>query len=140
MGVQFNDKQLLRFEYDFAKDGGAVGVIPLRADITELAAGMHVLNVYVVQEADLVAVGGSVTLGNTTDPDGFLADFVALAASKKAFMAGEVAGALLWDDTNDHHVVYSPAVADDLDLALTVATAPITAGKLSVYVEVLASK
>jgi len=140
MSLVFNEKQLLRFEYDFAKDGGAVGVIPLRADITELAAGMHVVNAYVVQETDLVAVGGSVTIGNTTDADGFFADVVALAASKKAFMVGEVAGALLYDDTNDHLIMYSPAVANDFALALTVATAPITAGKLSVYVEVLASK
>ena len=139
MSLVFNEKQLLRFEYDFAKDGGAVGTIALRPDITPLALGMHITNMYVVQETLLTAAGATVTIGNTTDVDGFFADIVALAA-KKAFMVGEVAGALLWDDTNDHAIMYSPAVANDFDLKLTVGTAPITAGKLSVYVEVLASK
>lgn len=132
-----NGKSLAAFEYDFAVDGGAVGVINLRPSVTELLAGVHIVGAYIIQETALVAVGGTVTVGNTTDPDGFFADIVALAASKNAIMAGEVAGALLWDDANDHAIAYSPLVADDFDVKLTVGTAAITAGKFTLYLELL---
>lgn len=142
MSIVKNQKSLLRFEYDFDKDGGAIGAIPLRADVTGLKAGMLITDAYVVVESAITS-GGTPTmiLGNTTDDDGYFADFFAsVSGSAAGLRAGEVAGALIWDDTNDHHILYAPAVADDLDLNITVGTAALTAGKLSVYLEVIAKE
>lgn len=142
MSIVRNQKSLLRFEYDFAEDGGAVGAIPLRPDVTALKAGMKILDAYVVVETALDSGGSpTVILGNTTDDDGYFADFYAsVSGSAEGLRAGEVAGDLIWDDTNDHLIMYSPAVANDLDLNLTVGTDALTAGKLSVYLEVIAEE
>ena len=93
--------------------------------------------IYVDVETALASGGSaSVTLGNA-DADGFMADFFALAGSNNAVIRlGEVAGALVWDDTNDHLLCYR--VNADTDLKLTVGTAALTAGKLQVYVEFFA--
>jgi len=137
MGLLKNEKQLAKFEYDFAVDGGAIGSIPLRANVSSLAAGMVITDMYVYVESALTSGGSAtVTLGNT-DVDGFMADIFALAGSDNAVVrAGEVAGALLWDDTNDHALAYR--VSSDAVLALQVGTAALTAGKLQVYVEFFA--
>jgi len=139
MGLAGNDKQLMKFEYDFAVDGGAQGAIALRQVAgNALEAGVHITDIYVIAETLLTSAGTpTVTLGNTTDADGYAEDIYALVSGsgKAALRAGEVAGALVWDDTNDHAILYSPLVADDLDLNLTVGTADLTAGKLVVYVE-----
>ena len=125
------------FEYDFAVDGGAVSAIPLRALVTPLTAGMFITDMYIHVETALASAGSpTATLGNT-DVDGFFADIVALVGSDNAVIrVGEVAGALLWDDTNDHLIAYR--VGSDLDLNLDVGTAALTAGKLKVYVEFFA--
>ena len=137
MGLLKNEKQLAKFEYDFAVDGGAVGAIDLRPKITSLEAGMVITDIYIYVETALASGGSAtVTVGNV-DADGFFADIFALAGSdNNAIRIGEVAGALMWDDTNDHALLYR--VSTDTSLALTVGTAALTAGKLQVFVEYLA--
>jgi len=132
-----NEKQLARFDYDFSISGGAVSAIALTPNITALSAGMIITDIYIYVEEALTSDGSAtVTLGNT-DIDGFFADIFALAGSDNAVIrVGEVAGALMWDDTNDHMLAYR--VGSDLDLNLSVGTAALTAGKLQVYVEFLA--
>ena len=130
-----NEKQLARFEYDFAVDGGAVSSIPLRANISELSEGMIISDMYVFVEEALTSAGSghTVTIGNT-DVDGFFADINALAvANNSAIRVGEVAGALMYDDTNDHLLAYR--VGSDVSLDLVVGVEALTAGKLTVYVE-----
>ena len=136
-------KSLMAFEYDFSVDGGAIGAIPLRQTAgIALAAGVRITDVYVVA-SDLLTSDGSatVTVGNTTAAAGYMADIFALVsgAGKASVRAGEVVGDLIFDDTNDHQILYSPLVAADLDLNLTVAVAALTAGKLKVFVEYFAA-
>ena len=137
MGLLQNEKKLARFDYDFAVDGGAQGAIALRPNIQALEAGMVITDIYVYVETALASGGShSVTIGNT-DVDGFFADIAALAASDNAMVrVGEVAGALMWDDTNDHMLAYR--VSSDVALNLTVGTEDLTQGKLQVYVEFFA--
>lgn len=123
MSVLKNEKQLLRFEYDFAVDGGAVGAIALRPDITQLKQGMIVTDIIVHAEAALL--GGAtptVTFGDGTDVDAFLADsYGALDALNDVTRNSDLA-VLLGAD---------PA------LTMTVGVEALTAGKLEVYVEVI---
>ena len=124
------------FEYDFAVDGGAVSAIPLRALVTPLTAGMFITDMYIHVETALASAGSpTATLGNT-DVDGFFADIVALAGSDNAVIrVGEVAGALLWDDTNDHEIEFLVNSADDADFTVTIGTNALTAGKVIFIVE-----
>lgn len=138
MGLLTNEKKLAKFEYDFAVDGGAVEAIALREKISALEEGMVITDMYIYVETALASAGSghTVTLGNT-DVDGFFADINALAAADNAVLrAGEVAGALLWDDTNDHTLLYR--VSSDVALNLTVGVEALTAGKLQVFVEYFA--
>lgn len=132
-----NEKQIARFDYDFSKQGGAVSSISLVPNISSLTAGMIITDMYIFVEEALTSGGSAtVTLGNT-DVDGFFADFFALAgANNNIIRVGEVAGALLWDDTNDHMLCYR--VGSDLAINLNVGVAALTAGKLQVYVEYFA--
>jgi len=139
MGFSRGQKLIKKYEYDFAVDGGAVSAIPLRSTSSALHAGCHITNMYIITET-LITSDGSPTMviGNTTDADGYFADITALVSGSVdgSLMNGEVAGALLWDDTNDHAIMYSPTEdADDLDMNLTIGTAALTAGKFALYVE-----
>lgn len=133
------EKKLMRFEYDFDKDGGAVSAISLSQAAKNDLDGLKIVNAYVVVEEDLASGGTpTITFGNTTDADGYMVDCFSELDSKGGIMAGEVAGALIFDDTNDHLLMYSPSVADDKDVVMTIGTAALTAGKLAFYLEVLA--
>jgi hypothetical protein len=132
-----NDKQVARFDYDFAHGGGAIGAHVLDLNASALTAGMIITDMYVCVESPLTSLGTpTITLGNL-DVDGFMADIYALAAVDNAVVrAGQVAGALLWDDTNDAPLAYR--VGSDLLLNMSVGVAALTGGKLQVYVEYFA--
>ena len=138
MGYPRNRGFLLKYDYDFASEGGAVSSISLTADTNSIEEGIIVKGLYVITKTAL-ASGGSptVTLGNTGDTDGYLADFYALAGTAgNVVNSSEVAGALIWDDTNDHPIYYPvDSTANNQDLVLTVGTAALTAGKLEIYLE-----
>jgi len=138
MGYPKNEVQELFYEYDFAKDGGAVSVISLRPKINPIKEGMIIRGVEVRVKTALASGGSAtVTLGNTTDADGYLADFFSLGSLNAVINSGSVAGALLWDDTNDHPIHYRvDATAANQDLVLEVGTAALTAGKLEVMLQV----
>ena len=140
MSLGAGQKHLLRYTYDFSRDGGGTGAISLVADANSVGDNFIVTDVFVHVEIALTSGGSAtITLGNTTDPDGYLADFFALAGSNGASIrAGEVAGALIWDDTNDHKLAYNVgSTAANQNLIATVGTAALTAGKFSVYLEVM---
>jgi hypothetical protein len=123
MSALRNEKQLLRFEYDFAVNGGAIGAIALTPDITQLKAGMIVTDIIVHAEVALASAGSAtVTFGDGSDVDAFLADSsgaldalndIVRAENLKVLMAG------------------TPV------LTMTVGVAALTAGKLEVYLEVI---
>lgn len=133
-------KHLLKFTYDFARDGGAVSAITLKAEPNEVGDNFVVLDAY-VHTIVAPTSGGTPTIvfGNTTNPDGYFADVFSLATLGKVIRAGEVAGDLLWDDTNDHLIAYNVGTtANNQNLIMTVGTNALTAGKFSVYLEVMA--
>lgn len=140
MSLSKGEKQYLRYTYDFSRDGGAVSAIALTPDANSIGNNFVVTDVIVHVETALTSGGSaSVTIGNTTDPDGYMTDIFSLVGSNGAVVrAGEVAGALIWDDTNDHLLAYNVgSTAANQNLLLTVGTAALTAGKLSVYLEVM---
>lgn len=136
MGYPLNEEFIIKYEYDFEKDGGAISEIALRPDINALGEGVVVKDITLVVQTALDSGGTpTVTLGNSTDPDGYMADIWALAQSDNAVVnAGAVAGALIWDDTNDHAIQYRiDGTAANQDLVLDVGTAPLTAGKIDIF-------
>lgn len=132
-----NEDFKLRYDYDFAVDGGAVSAITLSPNKNGIKNGVIVKDIMIVVKTALASAGSpTVTLGNTTDPDGYFVDFYALAGAAEAVVnTGVVAGALTWDDTNDHRINYPvDSTAANQDLLLTVGTAALTAGKLEIYI------
>lgn len=130
----------LVFDYDFARDGGAVGQINLTARPSDaLQEGMLVKELRILAKTALDSGGSpTVTFGPEVDPDGYLADaYSTLSSGDGAVIrSGEVAGALLWDDTNDHEINYRiGSAANTQNIQMDIGTAALTAGKLEVHVE-----
>lgn len=134
------EKFLIGFDYDFARDGGAIGAISLTQFAgNAIDATFRILKAYVLV-TDPITSGGTptMTFGNTTDPDGYFVDVYALlTGANLGAQSGQVAGDLIWDDTQKASVIYAPAVADDFNVLLTVGTADLTAGKMNVFLECL---
>jgi len=134
MSIVKGQKFLARFSYDFAVSGGAVSTINLvNKDNITLGASCIITDVFVAELTALAGAGATVTIGTAGDKDGFFADVVTLLGSQKALRAGELAGALIFDDTNDHLIAYRPAA--DIVPCIEIGTAVLTAGKFDVYVE-----
>jgi hypothetical protein len=132
----------LKKEYlwDFDVDGGATGNLTLRAtdpNGNALPEGFVVSKVSAVVEEQLSPTGGEVTFGTTTDPNGYLDNIrAAYNALNSVVRSGEVAGALLWDDTNDHEIDYRiPSTADDKAVVMDIGTNALTQGKIRFIVE-----
>lgn len=126
-----------KYVYDFAVDGGATGEIFLssKANVDPLPNGSIVLDALLHVETAFTS-GGSATLdvGNDDDPDGILVGLaVAALTANSVHRAGSVAGALMWDDTNDHMIGYHVDDVDDGELSVTIGTAAMTAGKAGIY-------
>lgn len=136
MGYPRNEEFFVKYDYDFAKDGGAVSSIALNADVNGLEENVIVKDMFVIVKTALASGGTpTVTLGNTTDTDGYMADIWALAQADNAVInSGAVAGALIWDDTNDHAIHYRiDGTANNQNLVLAIGTAALTAGKMEIY-------
>lgn len=134
--------QLIRkeFTWNYAVDGGAVSTITLGADDfggDTLPEGFVVTKVGADVLTAVTSAGTpTVVLGNTGDPDGYMADIWAEIQAVGAVRSGEVAGALIWDDTNDHEIdYYVNGTANNQNLILTIGTAALTAGKIRFFVE-----
>lgn len=132
MGYEPNKEHEFVYEYDFAVDGGAVGAIALRnLGVNGLTSGLVIEDLQVYVETALTSGGSaSVTVGNAGDTDGYMVDIFALASLNAVLRAGEVAGALLWDDTNDHQISYRISSTANAAPSITVGTAALTAGKM----------
>ena len=136
MGYIKNEEYELFYEYDFAKDGGAVSSIPLRSMVNGIKEGLIIRSIEVRVKTALTSGGTpTVTLGNTLDVDGYMIDIYALCTLNAVINSGSVAGALIWDDTNDHPIHYRIGSAANVkDLVLAVGTAALTAGKLEIMI------
>lgn len=135
MGYPKNANVELVYEYDFAKDGGAIGDIVLRnAAINGLRSGLTIKKAYVVIETALVSGAGTATIGNGTDDDGFFVDLVATAAGSYSSMSAK-GGALLRLSATDVESEVAVKLAADISPELVIATGAVTAGKFKLVFE-----
>lgn len=129
------------FVYDFAKDGGAVSTISMKAvdpngDL--LPEGFIVTDAMLFVETAITSGGTpTITFGNTSDVDGYFADVFALVGAANAVVRiGQVDGALMWDTTADAKKGYRiSSVANTQDLVMAIGTAALTAGKIRIIVK-----
>lgn len=131
MTYQKYEELSIVYEYDFAVDGGAISSIALRKNgVNGLEIGMVIEDIQVyVETAFDGAATPTATLGISGTTAGFLADFFGSASLNAVIRVGEVAGSLVWDDTNDHAISYRIATAGAAAPLLTVASQALTAGK-----------
>ena len=61
MGYPRNEEFFLKYEYDFAKDGGAVSTISLRPDVNALGENVIVKDLYLIVKT-AVTSGGTPTI------------------------------------------------------------------------------
>ena len=127
--------------YDFDVDGAISGKFQLRPcdpNGNELPEGFIVRNAgAVVETAITPSASRTMTFGTDNDEDGFLADIIAgYNAANSVVRSGEVAGALLWDDTNDHEIDYRVGAAAALGKVVAeIGTGVLTGGKVRFFVE-----
>jgi hypothetical protein len=121
------------YEYDFSVDGGSVGSKSLRClNANPLEAGLIVKAIDVLVETafDDASDTATVTLGVTGTTSGYLADFMTLAETvNTAIRTGEVAGSLVWDDTNDHEINYRIPSSAAAQPIMAIGTEALTVGK-----------
>lgn len=121
MRVLKNEKQMAKFSYDFARDGGEIGDIPLKALISELEGDMVVTDIIVRAVTPLASAGSAtVTFGDGTTADRFLAN---------QFANLDAAGDIVRDGT------LAEILDEGAELNMSVGVAALTAGELEVYVE-----
>lgn len=142
--MSLRKNEYLKKEYllDVAVDTGATAarVITLRAtdpNGNALPEGFVVSKCSAIVETALSPTGGELTFGTTDDPNGFLDNIrAAYNAEDSIVRSGEVAGALLWDDTNDHEIDYLvPSTAGDQTVVAEVGTTGLSAGKVRFILE-----
>ena len=132
MGYQKFQELEFVYYYDFAEHGGAASTINLTAVGNALEAGLVVedVEIYVETAFDDAGNTATVTCGNEDDTDGYFADFMTGAETANySVRVGELAGALLWDDTNDHKIAYRIPDAGAAVPSITIATEALTQGK-----------
>lgn len=135
MGFEKGKELEFCYEYDFAVSGGAVGAISLvNKGNNDLESGMIIKDFTVNVETGLTSSGSAtVIFGNAGDDDGYAVDFFGDAATGAVINRGDRAGALVWDDTNDHPIHYKIDSSANATPKIKVGTAALTAGKLKVY-------
>lgn len=121
------------YEYDASKDSKAVGVVDLRnLGVKGIQPGCAIEDVQVFIETSFDDAGNTATvvLGNSVDDDGYLVDFMTIAEAAPATVrAGQVAGALLWDNTNDNMLSYLVPTSVAAVPKIKIGTEALTAGK-----------
>lgn len=133
MGFQKYVPHTFVYEYDFARSGGAQGNINLTClGNNALAADMIIKDWTINIETAIAGVGATITMGNSLDRDGYAVDFAAAATDGATINQGDRAGALVWDDTNDHPISYKLPTSAASVPSVTIGTADLTAGKFKV--------
>ena len=138
MGYPIGQELDFVYEYDFAVSGGAISTIPLvNKRANALAAGLVILDWTINVEAALTGGATTITLGNAGSTSGYSADFFAAATLGAVINRGDRAGALVWDDTNDHAIYYKIDTAPNAVPSVTIGGAAVTAGKFKVYIKAM---
>jgi hypothetical protein len=135
MGVQKNKEFVTKYEYDYSVSGGAVGNINLVWKNGEpLVADMVVKSWMIVVETTLAgSATPTVTMGHAGDRDGYAVDFYAAGTAGAIINAGDRAGDLVWDDTNDHPIFHLISSSANATPSISIGTQALTAGKFAVY-------
>lgn len=124
--------------YDFAIDGGLVSTIDLsaKAGYSPMPSGAVISKVSLKVITAVVGSSSTVACGNTTDPNGYM-EAIAEATLVDEYVTGTgaQAGALLWDDTNDHPIPFLVNSDNDGVFSIDIATGALTAGKVVFWVE-----
>lgn len=119
------------YEYDHAIDGGLIGDInlrlignnPMNEQTTINGVTLYFFQTFVGNSTP------SVTLGNSSDRDGFFVDFFALAQAGSVLRNAQLEGAFLWDHTAKNEKVYKPSSAAVAVPSITIANYNVVAGK-----------
>lgn len=136
MGYPIGETLDFVYEYDFAVSGGAIGNIQLvNKRNNALAAGLVILDWTINVEAALTGGVTTITLGNAGSTSGYAVDFFADATLGAVINRGDRAGALVWDDTNDHPIYYKISSAANAVPTVTIGGAAVTAGRFKVYIK-----
>lgn len=122
MALIKNQLLIQEYEYDFAVDGGATGVITLSSKANEVTMPVGAIRkaTHVLVQTALLGASASAKVGTTASDADFAADAAVATYSLNA----------LFNDTTP--VVVSATSGDCL---LTIAGGALTAGKLKVLVE-----
>lgn len=136
-----NEIYLEEYVYDFSADGGAQAEIVLSAKANHRALPLGSLVMDMVMHVETAFTsGGSSTLdiGDGDDPNGY-AEAIAVASltGDSTHRAGQQAGVLIWDDTNDHYLSKYVTTAADGAISVTIATATMTAGVAHIYFQLI---
>lgn len=120
------------YKYDASVDSPAVATTSMRPVGNALEAGLIITDIvgYVEEAFDEASGTATVTVGNAGSTAGYFADLRAEALGA-AIKAGDRAGALVWDDTNDHAIGYKIDSSANAVPKVTVGTSALTAGKLT---------
>jgi hypothetical protein len=123
--------QLAHAVYDYSLDGGATGAI----DLFSLPANTIVHDCWFeVETAPTSGASATIEVGITGgDTDGFIAQAAYSAFTIDLVSQSNLKGALLWDTTEDADKRYKNTSA--VTVAMLIATAALTAGKIHFYVE-----
>lgn len=115
-------KHLIEVDYDFAKDGGAVGVL----DLIEFSEAVIVTD-FVAHVLTACTSGGSATL-----------DVGVVGADTDAFADDIAVASLSLNSTHASHANgVDEYIAADGKIAMEIKTAALTAGKIRFYIEVV---
>lgn len=139
MSIRKNEYLKKEYLLDVSVDTGATAVSTITLRATDpngnaLPAGFVVSKASAHVESAISPTGGTLTLGISSDKDGFLQNFRSVyAASGSVVRSGEVAGDLLWDDTNDHEIDYRCAAATEVVADVT--SSGLSTGKVRFILE-----
>jgi hypothetical protein len=115
-------------EYDFTKDGGAIGSITLRGSV--IPKGALIRDVFIFTETPLAGAGATVALKAEST-----ADLLAATAIAAFSQSSTQQGIPDWATVGD-----AVLTTDNRALTMTIAVAALTAGKFRVYVAWVAAK
>jgi len=133
-----NELHVQEYVYDFDVDGGLVSTIDLsaKAGYSPLPSGAIVKQVSLKVVTAVVGSSSTVACGNTTDPNGYMEAIAeATLVDEYVTSGGGQAGALIWDDTNDHAIPFLVNSANDAVFSMDIAAGALTAGKVVFWVE-----
>lgn len=140
LGTQLTYKrvQVMKAQYDFSKQGGAIGAISLR-DMDNLPAVLPGRAVVVGCYIDVVTAPTSAGAATLAFGTGQTAVDLLAATGKASFTAGSILACIPVGSAATAIKLTQAASGAGLTPKLTVATAALTAGKINVLIEYLLS-